>query len=257
MAEQLVKRIHILNVPLDSVEPDSLPALIRALIDSNQPQNIVLLSVWDLLRARRKGAYRSFVENAGLVIPISASLIRGVRFLTGFRAHRYSPFDFIITLLTTIDDRDQRLYLLGGKSRLLYTVERNIRQTFPHISIVGRHTSDIKKHEENLLLQSIKRASPTLVLVGKGVRGREKWLAHHAEKLGPGLRLWGSDIYEVFAKKAGKPGRFLYKHGLEWLYYLFQKSWYFFRFFSFIRYNILLLVYKLFMRKNNDVDGSA
>jgi N-acetylglucosaminyldiphosphoundecaprenol N-acetyl-beta-D-mannosaminyltransferase len=238
-------RITILGVACDIVEPYDLKKVIYDLLNRKEHSNIVLLSLWDLLRARRHGEYRNYVQNAALVVPISKSIINGARFLTGKTPARYMPFNFVVQLLTILEQREYSLYLLGGKSRILTKTEKNIRQTFPKLRIIGRYLGNIKKHDEETLLKVIRKSSPSLLLVGKGVHGREKWLAKNDARLSSALRLWCSDLFEVFAERRRRPAAGVFERGLEWVGFCFQKPLRFFRIFPFMYYNILLVIMKL------------
>jgi N-acetylglucosaminyldiphosphoundecaprenol N-acetyl-beta-D-mannosaminyltransferase len=233
---------------VDIVPHDRLGDVVHDLIAEGGGRNIVLLSLMDLLRARRSGEYGNYVQNAALVIPISKSLVGGIRFLTGKKAVRYMPFDFVISLLTILEERELSLYLLGGKRRILGKAEKNVRQTFPRLRIVGRFIGGFKRQEEPTIVEAIRKASPSLLLVGKGVRGEENWIAKSDKRLSKGLRLWCSDLYDVFAERKRRPSRKTFDRGLEWIAYCFRSPIKFFRVFSYFRYKILLLFYKLFVK---------
>ena len=245
---QKQQRVKIFKVPVDIVAPDQLGDLVYNLLDKKEGQNIVLLSIWDLMRARRNSEYRNYVQNAALVIPISKSIVSGIRFLSGMKPVRYMPFDFVISVLTNLENREFTSYLLGNRKNILQKTERNIRQTFPKLHIVGRYPGYFKRHEEAALVEAIRKASPSLLLVGKGVRGEELWIARNSADLGKGLRLWCSDLFEVFAERKKYPSRTTFDYGLEWIGYCFQKPLKFFRIFIFIYYKLLLVIYKLFVK---------
>jgi N-acetylglucosaminyldiphosphoundecaprenol N-acetyl-beta-D-mannosaminyltransferase len=271
-------RIKLLKIPLDIVPPEQLPEIIYDLLSpppqpafqpglsrlpetsgpaslipaapvppkENEGCNIVLLSLWDLLRARRNKEYRSFILKASLVLPISKSLISGAKFLTGKAPYRYMPFNFVISLLSVLEKREYAVYLLGGKKQTLKKAEKNIRQTFPKIRIVGRFTGTFKKQNEGDILEAIRKAAPHLLLVGKDVRGGELWIARNHFNLSKGLRLWCSDLLDIFAEKKNRPSEWSFKHGLEALGYCLKNPFKFFRIFSYFRYKLLLMMYRLF-----------
>ena len=245
---EIRERIDFLKVPIDIVSPENLGDVVYDLLAEKKELNIVLLSLWDLLRARRSGDYRYYVTRASLVIPISKSLISGIKFITGKKAHRYMPFDFIVSMLTILENREFSCYLLGGRTRVLLKTEKNIKQTFPRLRIVGRFTGNFRRQDEATIIKAIKKASPSLLLVGKGVRGQERWIARNNVNLGPGMRLWCSDIFDVFAEKKKHPSRSSFDKGLEWVGYCFQNPFKFFRIFPYIGYKFLLLFYKLFKK---------
>ncbi|GMO60285.1 MAG: WecB/TagA/CpsF family glycosyltransferase [Termitinemataceae bacterium] len=247
--EENITRVEILGIACDIVAPDDLDDVIYKLLKKNERSNIVLLSVWDLLRARHNSEYRNYVQSAALVIPISKSIVRGARFLKGKTPVRYMPFNFVVRLLTILEKREYSLYLLGGKAAILTKTEKNIRQTFPKLRVIGRYPGNIKKQDEDTLLTVIRKSSPALLLVGKGVHGREKWISRNDVRLNSALRLWCSDIFEVFAERRRRPSSVIFENGLEWVGFCIQKPYRIFRIILFLYYNMLLLVYKIFKVK--------
>jgi N-acetylglucosaminyldiphosphoundecaprenol N-acetyl-beta-D-mannosaminyltransferase len=250
--DALPDRIVLLRAPIDIVSPEELPEVINNLIpnekaayEAQEKRNIVLLSLWDLLRARRNNEYREYLYNAVLVIPISKSLVSGARFLTGKKVYRYMPFKFVISLLSILEKREYPLFLRGGKGQILKKAEKNIRSTFPGLKVVGRCEGKIRKQEEPAVIEAIRKSSPSILLAGKGVRGKELWIARNSSRLNSGFRLWCSDLFEVFADKKHRPSDAVFEKGLESIGYCFRNPLKFFRVFLFIYYNLLLLIQKL------------
>ena len=248
-------RIILLKVPIDIVPPEELPELIdRYLATMTKPdgaqksRNIVLLSLWDLLRARRNKEYRNYICSADLVIPISKSLVSGARFLTGRKPARYMPFNFVISLLTLLERREYPLYLLGGKIQVLKKAEKNIHSTFPRIKIVGRCAGSIRKQEEPAIIEAIRKVSPSLLLAGSGIRGEELWIARNDSRLNTGFRLWCSDLFDIFAEKKRRPSDAIFDKGLESIGFCLRNPIKFLRIFSYFRYKMLLLIYKIFKK---------
>ena len=156
------------------------------------------------------------------------------------------PFIFIISLLTLLEKREYPLYLLGGKSQVLKRAERNIHSTFPKIKIIGRCTGSIRKQEEPVIIEAIRRASPSLLLAGEGIRGEELWIARNDSRLNTGFRIWCSDLFDIFAEKKKRPSDAVFDRGLEGIGFCLRNPLKFFRIFPYLRYKLLLLFYKLF-----------
>lgn len=245
--------------PAKLASPAGLPSPAKLVSQSNQEsqtqlefqkrRNIILLSIWDLLRARRNKEYREYVFNAALVIPISKSLVSGAKFLTGKTIYRYMPFNFVISLLSILERKEYPVYLLGGSSRILKKAERNLHSTFPNLGIVGRCDGTLKKRDEPPVKEAIRKSSPSLLLVGKGVRKSELWISRNSQQLNTGFRLWCSDLFDVFADKKQRPSDAVFERGLEGIGYCFRNPLKFFRIFPYIYYLILLLLNKIFRRK--------
>jgi N-acetylglucosaminyldiphosphoundecaprenol N-acetyl-beta-D-mannosaminyltransferase len=156
------------------------------------------------------------------------------------------PFDFVINILSSLEKREMSIYLLGGKMRSLKRAEKNIRQTFPQLRIVGRFVGNFKHQEEATILQAIRKAAPSLLLVGKGVKDGERWIARNDMQLNNGLRLWCSDLFDVFAERKRHPSRKVFEGGFEWIGYCFQKPWRIIRIVPFFYYKLLVFLYKPF-----------
>ena len=248
-----VERINILKVPLDIVPPDALTGRVCELLAPEQNgrikgKNLILLSLWDLLRARGNGEYRDFVCKASMIIPISKSLVGGARFLTGKIPARYMPFDFVVKLLTILENRELSVYLLGSKARALKKTEKKIHQTFPRLRIVGRFVGNFRRQDEGAILEAIRKASPSLLLVGRGVHGGERWIVRNTGALNAGLRLWCSDMFDIFAERKRRPSDATFDRGLEWIGYCCQNPLRLFRFFPYVYYKFLLLAYRVFKK---------
>ena len=251
-----IEKVMLLKVPLDIVPPKELPEVVSRLLEEskkNEPaqkgMNIVLLSLWDLLRARRNKEYREYVSKAALVIPISKSLVTGAKFLTGKQVYRYMPFNFIISLLSILEKKELSLFLLGGSTRILNKTEKNIRYTFPGLKIVGRYEGRIKKAERPAINEAIRKSSPAMLLVGRKVRGGELWIARNSRNLNSAFRLWCSDLFEVFTGKKYRPSQAVFDKGLESAGYCVRNPFKFFRIFPYLYYKYLLLFYKLFNKQ--------
>ncbi len=243
-----IERISLLRVPLDILPPEAIGDAASALLATGSDRQIVLLSLRDLLKARRNGEYRQYVLNASLVIPISKSLIGGARFLTGKTPVRYMPFDFTIKLLAALETGGRSLYLLGARRRSVQTAERNLRHTFPGVRIVGRCAGWFHRQDEVDILKAVRKASPSLLLVGRGVPGDERWIARNRKAFGPGIQMWCSDLFDVFAERKKRPSRAVFDRGLEGLALCVRSPWRIVRFFPYLWYKVLLVFYRLFRR---------
>ena len=243
----------LLRVPLDIVPPEELTEVISCLIPQKNKarvdqknRNIVLLSLWDFLRARRNNEYRDYVFSADLIIPISKSLVSGARFLLGKQVYRFMPFNFVVLLLGVLEKNEYPVYLLGGKNQILKKAEKNIRTTFPRLKIIGRYEGKFKKQDEGAVIEAIRKSSPSLLLAGKGIRGEELWIGRNSSRLNSGLRLWCSDLFDVFAEKKRRPSDAVFNRGLESIGYCFSSPLKFFRIFLYMHYKLLLLYNRLF-----------
>lgn len=239
-----LNRVSVLGVPVDILPPEDIEDLVVRFEDGMNHQ-IVLLSLWDLMRARRAGEFRTMIAGASLVLPISQSITRGARFLRRAEPVRYMPFDFVVKLLGALEQRGKSLYILGSTRTSIQRAEGNIKSTFPGLRVVGRYAGRYPKQMEGAIVEAVKKATPSLLLVGAGVPGREKWIPRNLARFNSGIYLWCSDLFEVFAERRSKLSKSLFKRGLEWIPFLARRPWKLYRFFIYLWYNILLLISRL------------
>jgi len=240
-AQASLNRIYILGVPVDILPPSEIDDLVSRFEDGKNHQ-IVLLSLWDFMRARRSGEYHTMIAGASLVLPISLAIVKGARFLKKTEPVRYQPFDFIIKLLAALERRGKSAYLLGSSRTILMKAESNIKSTFPGLRVVGRFAGRFPKGTEAAIVEAVRKSTPSLLLVGTGVPGRERWIPRNLARFNSGIYLWCSDLFEVFAEKRSKAPRALFAKGLEWMVYLLRRPWKAYRFFLYLWYQILLVV---------------
>ena len=244
MDSQPLNRIQVLGIPVDILPEDRLEDIVSSFEDGQNHQ-IVLLSLWDLMRAKRNVEYRTMIAGASLVLPISLSIVHGARFLKRREPVRYMPFDFVIKVLGILERRGKSVYLLGSTRSRLQRAEINIKSTFPGVRVVGRYAGRYPRNLEPSIIEAVRKSTPSLLLVGLGVPGRERWIPRNLPRLNSGIYLWCSDLFEVFAKSRGKPSREIFRKGLEWMPYTAKRPWKVYRLFVFAWFKILLLAARL------------
>lgn len=242
------KRIDVLGVPLDILPKENLEKIIKGMFSNGEFNQIVFLRLKDLMRARRNAEYRSLLKKAALVIPVSLSLARGASFLKKGKPERYMPFEFVIRLLGILEKHKQTAYLLSSKPKELQISENNLRTSFPDLRIVGRFTGFMKGNSKENIILAIKKASPGLLLAGKGVKGKEKWLYLNRNQFNPGIFLWCGECFDIFCGKAKKMSPATWKRGMEFMPRFLKNPLRFFRIFLYFYYLILLLFFRMLKR---------
>ncbi len=241
-----VERINFLKVPLDIVPPEELEQTVLGLLQRNEPCHIMMLTLWDLLRARHNGEFRNMVTSAALVLPVSRSIIRGVLFLKRTQPVRYYPFSLIISVLSVLDQYCKSLYLFGAHQKSLLQAERNVRSTFPRVSLVGRFPGYYHKTMEKKIMTAITKAHPSLVIVGDGVPGGQRWIHRNRMKLHNGIFLWSADVIDIFSERKRRISEKMFDRGLEYLPEIIKNPFRVLRVFQYLWYNVLLIINRLF-----------
>ena len=71
-----INRISLLGVPVDICQPENLEKEVMEILARPGTKQIVFLSIWDLIKARKKGDFADCIKSADLILPISKSILR-------------------------------------------------------------------------------------------------------------------------------------------------------------------------------------
>ncbi len=240
-----IKRINFLKVPVDILPEDQIENVFKTLSEDGKKHQVVLINFFDLMKARRSKEFMKTLRESSLVIPTAGSLLRGIKFLKKDPAFRYRPFDFVIRILGLMEQQQKTLYLIGGRQHSLQTVFNNMRISFPGLNIVGRYTGYYPAQVEENILVAIKKASPSFLLAGDGLKGGDKWLNNRKEAFNPGIYLYCSECFAIFSGKKKKGARKNWENGTEIIPEVFKNPLKIFRVFIRFYYVLLLLIYRI------------
>ncbi len=240
-----VQRIKILDVPIDILRPEDLEIEVLELLSKPGTKQIIFISIWDLLKARRRGEFQDCVNNADLIIPISKSIIFGANFLKKEIPVRYNPFDIVINILSILDFHHKSLYLLGSHGQTLHSVERNVHDTFPNLKIIGRYIGYYNKNRENDLIQSIYKTSPSLVLLSEGIRDKNCWAYKRRNQFSSSIFIYYKDAFGIFSKRVKRINPKTFERGHEIFHEIIRNPFKILLLFPFIKYVLTLCCYKI------------
>lgn len=239
------ERIDFMGVPIDILKEEEIEKVVMELLEKKQVAQVVFLSTWDVLKARRNGEFRDMVNAAALVLPVSKSIIKGAAFIKREVPNRCNPFDTIISILNVINAHYKSLYLLGATQKSLAIAEDNVKSTFTELSFVGRYSGYYNLSMEGAILSAIVKSHPSLTLIGNGIKGESKWIHRHRKDLSDGIYIYDPNIIDIFSKYKSKTSSWLFKHGLEYLPKVFANPLRVLTVFRYLWFKLLLLFYRI------------
>ena len=99
-----INRIKLLGIPVDVCPPEDIESQILEILAKPGTNQIVFLSIWDLLKAKnKKSNFKQCLESADLILPISKSILMGAKFLKLNVPIRYNPFSATISILSIME----------------------------------------------------------------------------------------------------------------------------------------------------------
>ncbi len=155
------------------------------------------------------------------------------------------PFEFVIRLLGVIEKINGTVYLLGEKNRELNISAGNLRDSFPGLLIVGRHQGYLSPEREQNVVMAIKKATPTLLLAGSGLKGGDRWIYRRRDDLGAAFTLWCGECFKIFSGKAQRISRKQWESRAHAFSTLIKNPVRLLGIFPRIGFGMLLLVYRI------------
>lgn len=135
--------------------------------------------------------------------------------------------------------------MLGATKKSLAIAEDNVKSTFKDLKFVGRYNGYYKASMESSIISAIVKASPSLLILGNGIKGGARWIYRNKSKLSNGIYIYDCNIIDIFSNYKKKTSAFFLKHGLEYLPKVFVNPLRIFTIFKYFWFKILLLFYRI------------
>ena len=133
----------------------------------------------------------------------------------------YGPTLMLEALRATDGNPAFRHFLLGGKQSTLDKLLRCFANNFPHALIAGSHSPPFGKWpdtEFEIIAGKIRDSGANLIWVGLGCPKQEHWIAHHKDRLPPGVYFGIGAAFAFHAGEVRQAPPLVQRLGLEWAY---------------------------------------
>lgn len=240
-----MNRYKLLGINVDSISPEEVYENIYQLTKLDKVTHIVFLDTYLLMKAQFNIELCNYINSAALVIPISPGIRLGLKFTNRKIEKIYNYFNFIINLLINFTEKKEFIYLLGGDFNIIEKADKNIRDSFPGIRLVGRFHMNYKPEFEKDLITAIKKATPSLILVGKKSPSQEKWIYKKKNSFKKGIFLGVRDFIEIVGGKKKSPSEEIINSGFHKMVSVLTNPFKIFRIFYYIIYVFLLILSKI------------
>lgn len=246
-------RIKLLGVKVDILEEEEMYEKILKLSTLERPSRVILLDMFLLIKAKLHKDLFEILNSADLVIPISKTIHNGISFLNkkflpvSLPPPVLSSFTFTIRLLSCFTENNKTVYLLGGTKKLIIGAEKNLKDSYPGIKLMGVYHTKYKKEFETKLLTSIYKITPSLLIVSKPRPKLERWLCKNRHSFPNGVSIGVENFVYEIGEKMLKPTDKLRYNFIFSLKRALRKP---LCCYYFLLYFFYLIIYKLFKLDN-------
>jgi N-acetylglucosaminyldiphosphoundecaprenol N-acetyl-beta-D-mannosaminyltransferase len=171
--------LAILGVPFDNVTSAETLALITGMIASGQPHYAALVNVDFLMQAQRDVELRRILFDAHLVLAAGKPILSAAKFLGNQLPQCITAAELLPQLLALAEQKNWRVFFLGGTDSSIATVAEKVRAKFPGLQIVGTHAPILQpllEMDHPAIKRKIREVKPDLLFVAFGCPKQEKWI---------------------------------------------------------------------------------
>ena len=187
-------------------------------------QYVCVSNVHTTVTAYNDPNYLKVQNEAAIAIPDGKplSLISRLRGHRG--AQRVAGPDLMPALLQLSESKGYRHYFYGSTEETLGALEKNLRERFPNLNIVGTCSPPFRplsKEEDEAMIKEINSTNPDFVWVGLGAPKQEIWMNEHRGKINA-VMLGVGAAFDFHAGTVRRAPHWMQEMYLEWLYRLIQ-----------------------------------
>jgi len=219
----------VFGVQLD--ELDSKGQLVRELgrmLEGETPHRVFTPNPEILLFAREDTEYADVLRSADLALPDGTGVAIVQTLRNGRSVRRWPGVEIAALLLRLAAERGETVAFVGGTPEV---AERSAARwrALPGLKVVtagagatiGEDGLAQPTDREDEIVEAIRSASPTIVLVGLGAPKQERWIERHADDF-PSVRIMigVGGAFDMWAGSKRRAPRAFRTLGLEWLWRL-------------------------------------
>ncbi len=219
MKRNLKHPIAVLGLPLDSFTATGAIEAIEGLIHSGASHQIATANLDFWLNSLSDLHLHRILAGCSLVFPDGMPLVWASKLLGCPLADRVTGVDLVPGLAELSARKGYRIFLLGGKDNVAERAARLLEQRYPGVQIVGTIAptqEEMAQADHSVLISTIRKAKPDILLVALGNPKQEKWIWLHRKRLGVPVTMGVGGSFEMLVGDMKRAPRWVQKCGLEW-----------------------------------------
>jgi len=213
------EQIEVLGVKIDSLTVDTLLKRVEMFIKGGHQKIVLYVNVHCMDIASSDEEYKKLVNKADLVYCDGFGVVLGAKVLGKSLPGRITGADWIYDLAALCQQKQYRLFLLGGEEGVSEEASGKLKEKYPGLQIGGYHHGYLEMKKDGPdLINMINESRSDILLVGFGTPMQEKMIFRHRSHLQVPV-IWAVGALMDFASgKVPRAPKWMLDNGFEWLY---------------------------------------
>lgn len=215
----------IMGIPFPKMTMDQTVQVLDEVIDQHKSElfHVVTGNPEIVMSCQHDQSLRSIVDEAGLVTADGIGIVMVSRLKGGHLPERVTGCDLLFKLLEAGNHKKWSFYFLGADDATSKRAAEVISQTYPNVSILGRHHGFFKQEDDARIVQEIQSLAPDFLIVALGAPYAERWIHKYKSKLNAKIAIGVGGSLDVIAGKVKRAPEVWQKLHAEWLYRLIKQ----------------------------------
>lgn len=220
---QELVRYEVLGVPFHPVTRNSARKLLVSAMNAPRFSLVVTLGTEMVMTAQHNSEFLDVVRHGDLVVPDGIGLVFAAR-LAGLPApERVTGVDLLAELISAAQE-DDSFFFYGSSPGVAAQAVDNLKDNLGEFRCVG--ILDGYEQDEEMIVQSICAARPTVLFVALGCPRQEFFLRRHQsrfEQAGVRIGIGVGGSFDAYAGTVERAPAWVQRIHFEWLYRLWKQ----------------------------------
>ena len=210
-----MKRVKLLDYEIDTYSFDEAVENALQLEKENKVSQVVTINPEMFDCAKVDSEFSEILRTAEMIIPDGIGVKIGLKIL-GENVDRIAGIDFARKMIELSAKHNMPVALIGAKPEVIKLAGENLGKEIEGLNIV--YSQDGYFNDDERVLEELKQASPSLVLVALGSPKQEKFISAARNILSHGLMIGVGGSFDVWSGMVERAPEIYQKLGIEWLY---------------------------------------
>jgi len=218
-----VRRLDVLGLGLDAISVPQALERIRALLDQADAVQVSFVNAHCANVACADPHYAGVLTRAALVLPDGIGVRMAAQMTGQAPPDNVNGTDLFPLLCEALEGTAHGVFLLGGRPGVAESVRDWIARYYPDVTVCGVHHGHFTPDEESQVVDKIRASGAHLLLVAMGVPRQELWLDAHLTDSGARVGMGVGGLFDFYSCTIPRAPTWMRRHGLEWMYRLYQE----------------------------------
>lgn len=212
----------VIGSPIDALSWPQVLSRISMWAENRESRYICICNVHSVVTARSDCDFSRIIHEADVATPDGAPIAWFMRRLGRKSQERINGPDLMWKYCAEASNRNEGVYLYGGKPETLDVLKESLPKTFPGLNIAGAYSPPFRplsEEEDASVVDAINSSGAGTVWVSLGCPKQEKWMAEHRGRV-KAVMVGVGAAFDYHAGTIERAPVWMQNAGLEWLHRL-------------------------------------